>query len=81
MNQIIICNEHIDSWGIFLSREFGVVGIYKKIGGKANGKWITRVKIFKVQSKSRIIGKLFLYNALTGGYASVDEEYRTSERF
>ena len=21
VNQIIICNEHIDSWGIFLSRE------------------------------------------------------------
>ena len=42
---------------------------------------LQELKFSRYNQKVELSGKLFLYNALTGGYASVDEEYRTSEGF
>ena len=36
----------------------------------------SKSKFSRYNQKVELSGKLFLYNALTGGYASVDEEYR-----
>lgn len=37
---------------------------------------LQELKFSRYNQKVELSGKLFLYNALTGGYASVDEEYR-----
>lgn len=36
---------------------------------------LQELKFSRYNQKVELSGKLFLYNALTGGYASVDEEY------